>query len=78
TIVKIKVVRETEKDDLLVVWAIGSYPVGDEDSEIELILFVPVNFEERDPDSQAIFQKDEYFSVGGKIVPDRYNNSIRP
>ncbi|CAG8795700.1 16424_t:CDS:1, partial [Racocetra persica] len=63
TIVKIKVVRDTEKDDLLVVWAISSYPVGDENSEIELILFVPVNFEERDPDSQAIFQKDEYFSV---------------
>ncbi|CAG8715541.1 7508_t:CDS:1, partial [Racocetra persica] len=61
TIVKIKVVRETEKDDLLLVWAIGSYPVGDEDSEIELILFVPVNFEERDPDSQGFFKRTNTF-----------------
>ncbi|RIB17428.1 hypothetical protein C2G38_1433546 [Gigaspora rosea] len=78
TIVKIKVVKETEKEKLLVVCAIGVYPVGDEDNEIELVMFVPVKAEERDLATQAIFERDEYFSVGGKIVPEHYNNNIRP
>ncbi|CAG8577773.1 31701_t:CDS:2 [Gigaspora margarita] len=78
TIVKIKVVRETEKDNWLTIWAIGCYPIGDEDKEIELTSFVLVDFIERDHDLQAIFQKGEYFSVGGKIVPDKYKDTIRP
>ncbi|CAG8550361.1 20910_t:CDS:2 [Cetraspora pellucida] len=78
SIVKIKVTKETIKEKLLVVWAIGVYLVGIEDCEIELILFVPVKTEERDPAMQAIFERDEYFSVGGKIVPDYYNKNFRP
>ncbi|RIB15367.1 hypothetical protein C2G38_2192551 [Gigaspora rosea] len=78
TIVRIKVVRETEKDNQLTVWAIGCYPVGNKDKEIELTLFVPVDFEERDHDLQAIFQKDEYFSAGDKIIPNKYKDTIRP
>ncbi|CAG8468432.1 8663_t:CDS:2 [Cetraspora pellucida] len=78
SIVKIKVTKETVKEKLLVVWAIGVYPVGIKDCEIELILFVPVKTEERDPATQAIFERDEYFSVGGKIVPDYYNKNIKP
>ncbi|CAG8467177.1 5046_t:CDS:2 [Cetraspora pellucida] len=78
TIIKIKVIKRSVKEKLLVVCAIGIYPVGIEDCEIELVLFVPVKAEERDLATQAIFEKDEYFSVGGKIVPDYYNNNIRP
>ncbi|CAG8727478.1 1097_t:CDS:2, partial [Gigaspora rosea] len=32
----------------------------------------------REEDTQAIFEKDEYFSVGEKIVPEKRNNNIRP
>ncbi|CAG8481249.1 9194_t:CDS:2 [Scutellospora calospora] len=78
TIVKIKVVIESVKENLVVVWAIGLYPVGVENCEIELTQFVPVNLEERDHDTQATFQKDEYFSISSKIVPDIYKNNIRP
>ncbi|CAG8667080.1 24069_t:CDS:2 [Gigaspora rosea] len=35
---------------------------GDEDKEIELTLFILVNFEERDYDAQSIFSRDESFS----------------
>ncbi|CAG8632637.1 10855_t:CDS:2, partial [Scutellospora calospora] len=43
-------------------WAIGTYPIGQEKNEIELKLFLPINPNERDPEIQAIFEKDEYFS----------------
>ncbi|CAG8633212.1 15722_t:CDS:2, partial [Cetraspora pellucida] len=74
----IKVVVELVKENLVVVWAIGLYPVGTEDCEIELTQFVPVDLEERDHDTQATFQKDEYFSVNDKIVLDTYKNNLRP
>ncbi|CAG8836878.1 6288_t:CDS:2, partial [Cetraspora pellucida] len=59
-------------------WAVGMYPVGNEDCLIELVLFVLIDGEERDLDTQAIFEKDEFYSVRGKIVPGKYNNDIRP
>lgn len=77
TIVKIKFVKQTEQDKFLNVWPIGTYPV-DQNNEIELILFIPKNVEDREEDTQAIFEKDEYFSVGGKIVPEKRNDNIRP
>ncbi|CAG8726696.1 12171_t:CDS:1, partial [Cetraspora pellucida] len=66
TIVKIKYVRKTEKDDssLMIVWAIGVYPVECEDNEIEMILFVPANSDKRDSDTQAVFEKDSFYLVG--------------
>ena len=80
TIVKIKVVRQTEKQDtgLLVVWAVGVYPVEREDNEMEMVLFVPLNSSERDFETQAIFEKDNFYSVGGKIVPSYYVGNKRP
>ncbi|CAG8462565.1 7407_t:CDS:2 [Gigaspora rosea] len=33
---------------------------------------------DREEDTQAIFEKDEYFAVGGKIVPEKRNDNIRP
>ncbi|CAG8629824.1 13725_t:CDS:2, partial [Cetraspora pellucida] len=80
TIVRVKVVRQTTKheSDLIIVWAIGVYPVGREDSEIEMVLFAPINYSDRDPETQAIFEKDGFYSVGGKIVPGYYGSNKRP
>ncbi|CAG8704754.1 3007_t:CDS:2, partial [Cetraspora pellucida] len=79
TIVRIKYVRQNENESsgLVSVWAIGTYPVGHEDYEIEIILFVSIDLKKRDPDTQAIFEKNEFYLVGCKIVPEKYNNSIR-
>ncbi|CAG8736808.1 36572_t:CDS:2, partial [Racocetra persica] len=79
TIVRIKYVKQNVKEnsDLLVVWAIGAYPIEREDYDIELVLFVPVNSNDRDFETQAIFKKDNFFSVGGKIVPGYYNGNKR-
>lgn len=79
TIVRIKYTRQhvKENSDLLIVWALGTYPIEREDNDIELVLFVPEDPDSRDPDSQAIFKKDCFFSVGGKIVPGQYGGNKR-
>ncbi|CAG8474454.1 23424_t:CDS:2 [Gigaspora rosea] len=59
-------------------WAIGEYPVGREDTEIEMVLYVLRRSVDRDPESQAIFRRGEYYSVGGKIVPSQYAGDTRP
>ncbi|CAG8596488.1 12966_t:CDS:2, partial [Cetraspora pellucida] len=66
-----------EDSNLLVVWALGAYSVEREDYDIELILFVPIDLNDRDFESQAVFEKDRFFSVGGKIVPGYYGNNKR-
>ncbi|CAG8827126.1 25511_t:CDS:2, partial [Racocetra persica] len=65
TIVKISHVRQTDKDEsnLTIAWAIGVYPAESEDYEIELVLFVPLNEDERDPNIQSVFVKDEYYNM---------------
>ncbi|CAG8680038.1 9655_t:CDS:2 [Cetraspora pellucida] len=80
TIVRIKFSKRNVKEEtgLISVWAVRTYPVGNEDCLIELVLFVPIDGEERDLDTQTIFEKDEFYSVGGKIVPGKYNNDVRP
>jgi len=80
TIVKVKCVRQNEKEDakIISVWAIGTYPTGRETNELEIILFIPVNPNEQDPESQAIFRRDEYYWVNGKIIPGNYSGSLRP
>src|SRR5262245_25275016 len=79
TIIKIIQARQSDKEEtkLTVVWAVGVYPVVDEDCEMELVLFVPMDRHERDPNIQSIFRKDEYYSVGGKIIPGNYNGKLR-
>ncbi|CAG8657851.1 27633_t:CDS:2, partial [Dentiscutata erythropus] len=69
-IVKITQVRQTDKDEsnFSVVWALGVYPVESEDHEIEVTLFVPVNKDERDPNTQSVFVRGEFYSVCGKVV----------
>ncbi|CAG8631743.1 15291_t:CDS:2 [Cetraspora pellucida] len=78
TIVKVNQVRQSYKEDtkLFVVWAIGAYPVESEDCEMEMVLFISTNHEERDPNSQSIFEKNEYY-CGGKVVPRNYNVKLR-
>ncbi|CAG8459577.1 hypothetical protein C2G38_2201335 [Gigaspora rosea] len=79
TIIRMKYVHKNEKVDanLMVVWAIGLYPVKCEQNEIELVLFVPLKFDERDSETQAVFEKDYFYSVGGKIVPSYYGSNKR-
>ncbi|CAG8685529.1 23024_t:CDS:1, partial [Gigaspora rosea] len=40
-----------------------------------MTLFVPVNLDDRDPETQAVFVKDNFFSVGGKIIPGFYEGN---
>ncbi|CAG8750043.1 10639_t:CDS:2, partial [Dentiscutata erythropus] len=70
----IKLVRQHVKKDsnLLVVWALSSYPVERKDYDIELYLFMPNNLAESDPESQAIFVKDGFFSVGITVLTSTY------
>ncbi|CAG8505609.1 4841_t:CDS:2, partial [Cetraspora pellucida] len=79
-IIKVKYVKRNEKEDAKVftIWAIRTYPTGCENNEIEMTLFLPVNPNDRNPESQAIFKKDKYYSVGGKIIPGSYAGQIRP
>ncbi|CAG8678527.1 16634_t:CDS:2 [Dentiscutata erythropus] len=79
TIVRVKYVKQNVKDDTntLVVWALGVYPVYREDYNLEMTLFVLVNSDVRDPESQAVFVKDNFFSVGGKIIPRFYEGNKR-
>ncbi|CAG8841676.1 30595_t:CDS:2, partial [Racocetra persica] len=79
TIVKINQVRLTDKDEmkLTVIWAIGAYPVESEDCEMEIVLFVPLDENERDPNAQSVFVKNKYYSICGKVVPGTYNNKLR-
>ncbi|CAG8758624.1 9907_t:CDS:2, partial [Racocetra persica] len=48
--------------------AIGAYPVESEDCEMVMVLFVPINDDGRDPNTQSIFEKNEYYSVGEKVI----------
>lgn len=79
TIVRIKHVRRNKKDDPrnFSIWAVGTYPVEYETYEMEMNLPMPINPDDRDPDSQAIFLRDEYYSVGGKVIPGSYGGSRR-
>ncbi|CAG8504230.1 9056_t:CDS:2 [Cetraspora pellucida] len=49
-----------------------------EQNEIELVLFVPVNFDERDSKTQVVFEKDSFYSVSRKIVPSYFKSNKRP
>ncbi|CAG8519495.1 8402_t:CDS:2 [Dentiscutata erythropus] len=82
TIIRIKYVKNSasmnEESDSTSIWTIGKYPVGEENCEIELTLFLPNDEKERDLDTQVVFINNEFYSVGRKIVPGKYNNNIRP
>ncbi|CAG8736492.1 9936_t:CDS:2, partial [Cetraspora pellucida] len=79
TIVKVNQVRQTCNEDskLFAVRAVGVYPIESEDCELDMTLFIPMNDEERDPNSQSIFETNEYYCVGGKIVLGSYNGNLR-
>ncbi|RIB05347.1 hypothetical protein C2G38_2047659 [Gigaspora rosea] len=42
-----------------------------------MIMFVPIEPNKRDPDSQAVFEKDHYYVVSGKIVLEIYRGIKR-
>ncbi|CAG8786941.1 8228_t:CDS:1, partial [Gigaspora margarita] len=67
-IVCVKFVRQGKKS----MWAIGAYPLGREDCEIEIVLFVPTNLDDYNLETYAMLEKDCLYSIGGKIVPGVY------
>ncbi|RIB08776.1 hypothetical protein C2G38_2210769 [Gigaspora rosea] len=69
TIVKIKYVRKNKKvnANFMVIWAVGLYSVEREQNEIELVLFVPIKYDERDLETQAVFEKECFYSVSSKM-----------
>ncbi|CAG8729600.1 3996_t:CDS:2 [Dentiscutata erythropus] len=80
TIVKINYVKQnvSSKDpNLLVMWALGSYSVKRDDYYIKMTLFVPSNSDDRDSETQAVFIKDIFFLVGGKIMPGFFEGKKR-
>ncbi|CAG8729511.1 19338_t:CDS:2 [Gigaspora margarita] len=58
--------------------SIRTYPIGLKDNEVEVVLYVLCNHDEWDPDSQAMIRRDEYYSVGGRIILNRYARNVRP
>ncbi|CAG8723790.1 9838_t:CDS:2, partial [Cetraspora pellucida] len=78
-IVRVKYVKQYKKEDvnLLVVWALGTYSVKHEDYNIEMMLFLPISLDNRDFETQAVFKKDSFFSVDGKIVTVYYSTNHR-
>ncbi|CAG8720207.1 5197_t:CDS:1, partial [Cetraspora pellucida] len=56
-----------EESKLMVVWAIGVYPVGSEDCEIEMVLFLSIDDEERDPNTQLVFEKNDFTVLEEKL-----------
>ncbi|CAG8613831.1 28402_t:CDS:2 [Dentiscutata erythropus] len=68
-IVRIKYVtfHENEKIESLVVWALSTYPVEQEDYDIEMSLFVPLKLDERDLETQVVFEKDSFFVLVAKL-----------
>ncbi|CAG8528601.1 6309_t:CDS:2, partial [Dentiscutata erythropus] len=72
-------VRLTNREDLnlTIVWATGVYPFESEDHELDLVLFVPIKDDEKDSNTQAIFVKDEYYCIAGKVVPKIFNNNFK-
>ncbi|CAG8568473.1 19764_t:CDS:2, partial [Gigaspora rosea] len=70
TIVRIKFVKKYEKEDtnFVRIWAIGGYPIECKDYDIDMTLFVPVDLNARDLETQAVFEKDNFYCVGGKIM----------
>ncbi|RIB27142.1 hypothetical protein C2G38_2161317 [Gigaspora rosea] len=43
-----------------------------------MIMFILIEPDDRDPDNQAVFEKNGYYIVSGKIVPEYYRGTKRP
>ncbi|CAG8787775.1 16913_t:CDS:2, partial [Cetraspora pellucida] len=57
--------------------AISIYLIESKDQEKEIVLFVLINEEERDSNTQSVFIKNEYYSIYGNVIPGTYNNKLR-
>ncbi|KAF0537663.1 hypothetical protein F8M41_008328 [Gigaspora margarita] len=78
TIVKINQIRQTYRDESkLTLYAIGAYPIKSKDCELELVLFVPINKEEKDPNTQSIFEKNEFYCISRKIIFANFNSNLK-
>ncbi|CAG8785633.1 27826_t:CDS:2, partial [Dentiscutata erythropus] len=69
-LVRIKHIKKYEKEDAKYtrVWAIGKYLIEQENNNNEMTQFVLTNIDERDLETQAVFEKNNFYSVGDKIM----------
>ncbi|CAG8678846.1 14901_t:CDS:2 [Cetraspora pellucida] len=79
TIVKINQVCQTNKQEskLTSVCVIGVYPIKSEDCEMKMFIFIPISKYERDPNTQFVFKKNKYYSIGRKVVLGSYNGNLK-
>ncbi|CAG8681764.1 5981_t:CDS:2 [Cetraspora pellucida] len=79
TIIKVNQIHQTcnKNSKLFAIQAVGVYPIESKDCELNMTLFIPMNDEEKDPNSQSIFETNEYYCVGGKIMLESYNGNLR-
>ncbi|CAG8582972.1 6730_t:CDS:1, partial [Racocetra persica] len=62
TIVKINQIRQTYKyKTKITIYATGTYPIKSKDHKLEIVLFIPINDEEKDPNTQSVFEKNEFY-----------------
>ncbi|CAG8539189.1 3286_t:CDS:2, partial [Racocetra persica] len=80
TIIKINQVRQStnENINLTIVWSISTYLAEQEDNDIEMVMFIPINTDDIDSDCQAIFEKNKYYAICEKIIPGCYRGVKRP
>ncbi|CAG8580217.1 7148_t:CDS:2 [Cetraspora pellucida] len=79
TIVKIKQVCQKESNNQIIsVWAIGIYSIGHDDNKIKLTIYILLNSAKHDSETQAIFKREEYYTIGEKIISLCYAKVTRP
>ncbi|KAF0483852.1 hypothetical protein F8M41_023218 [Gigaspora margarita] len=62
--------------NLIIVCTIGTYPTEQEDNEIEMIRFIPIEPDDRDSDNQSVVEKYGYYIVSGKPYLNIIANTI--
>ncbi|RIB23400.1 hypothetical protein C2G38_2032798 [Gigaspora rosea] len=67
------------KDSKLITYhAVGVYPVGSEDCELDMALFIPIGVEERDANTQSIFETKRSFNDNSfKTVETKNSDSCK-
>ncbi|CAG8583722.1 3663_t:CDS:2 [Cetraspora pellucida] len=56
---KINLIQQSTKESInsIVIWAIGTYSVKEDNDKFEIIIFVPIDPNVQNPDTHAVFEK---------------------
>ncbi|KAF0561077.1 hypothetical protein F8M41_000105 [Gigaspora margarita] len=65
TIVKINQVKQTTNKNIksFIVWAIGTYPIEQEDNKIQITIFIPIDPDNRNPTIKLSLKKNRYYII---------------